>query len=162
VTRRGGEEETVPEPTPPTFARATPSGLELLAPPPGLTRSECWWIEQQAASAGGLTAAFRHLVRLRILSDALEAYEHDRAEQLERSGRVGLSPAMRRRVAREWARTRAASAMGPRWHNLMAWRRPGEPGGHGVEGGVDDPAVPLPPEIVRRLIAEGRRVCDEE
>ena len=150
----------MPQPTPEP-AHDPSGGLVLHAPPPGLLDAERQWIEAYALSAGGLTPAFCQLVRLRIVSDALEAFNLDLEGVEAQARREGLSRAATRRRVHEWAQTRAAALLEPRWKNLLAWRRPGEPGGYGADA-VDDPAHPLPPAQVRCLIAEGRRVCDEE
>ena len=151
----------MPPSTLPPYARATPEGLVLDEPPPGLLDGERDWIEGCARLAGGLTEAFCALVRLRILGDTVETYYTEKERMEQRAGRARASCDARRRRVREWAQARAAHGLEPRWHNLMAWCRPGQPGGHG-QAGVDDPATPLPAERVRRLIVEGRAMCDRE
>lgn len=140
--------------------RAPQGGQELSEPPPGLLEAERRWLAQRAAEVGGLTAAFRHLVRLAILSDAcLTTMEG--CKSIERHARrAGLSRAAAWRRARAWGVRRAAWPLGGRHLNTMTWRRPGTPGGYGdARDAGDDPAVPLPRAVVRRLIVEGRPAC---
>jgi hypothetical protein len=115
------------------------------------------WIQAKAAQVGGLTAAFRHLVRLGILHDAAVATWAEHARLLCEARSEGLSDAAIERRVGKWARSRAATPLAERLINLMVWRQPGAPGGYG-QAPEDDPATPLPRALVRRLVAEGRSV----
>jgi hypothetical protein len=131
------------------------AGGDVRALPRGLSAEERAWIHERAALAGGVTAAFRHLVRLAILHDALTATTLAYARLAREALGAGLGDSERQRRLRAWAGSRASSACGARFLNLVGWRRPGTPGGYG-RAPEDDPAQPLPRATVRRLIAEGR------
>lgn len=137
--------------------RAPHGGRDLRALPRGLSAGERAWILARAAQAGGVTAAFRHLVRLGILHDAVVATWLAEARLLRQARRAGLSAAASDERLQAWARSRVAPALATRLLNLMGWRRPGMPGGYG-QAPEDDPAEPLPRATVRRLIVEGRPV----
>ena len=135
-------------------------GRELRVLPRGLVAMEREWIQARAAQVGGLTAAFRHLVRLGILHDAAVATWMEHTRLLRQAHSEGLSRAAIEQRVKKWAKLRAAEPLADRLINLMIWRRPGTPDGYG-RAPEDDPSEPLPRPLVRRLIAEGRPVFNQ-
>jgi hypothetical protein len=129
--------------------------LTLDAPPASLSATERDWLKARAEQVGGLTEVFVCLVRLNILTDAWIAC-CDEAKAI-RLTTPGSRTQARRRVREETGR-RAVAPLMARVLCAMTWVRPAP---DASPGPYDDPARPLPHALTRRLIVEGRHVCEQ-
>jgi hypothetical protein len=127
--------------------------------PDGLSADEREWVLARAARAGGLNAAFVALVRLNILTDAAAACM---ARMRAVSARLEARDCGRARIEREVWRAAARTTVASLIRRLVCaatWTRPGAIDRRRPH---DDPAVPLPHALTRRLIGEGRAHFEAE
>ena len=133
-----------------------PGVLTIDAPPTSLSAAERDWLKARAEQAGGFTEAFVCLVRLNILTDAwIACCDESRAVRMIAGG---SSRRQVRRCLRNMARRRAVTSLMKRVLCAMTWARPAP---SPQAGPYDDPALPLPHSLTRRLIIEGRFVCEQ-
>ena len=121
--------------------------------PSSLSADDREWLLARAGHVGGLTEAFVHLVRINILTDAVfAANENMRTVVANLAARGWPRARIEKQVWRATARL-TVTRLTRRLICASTWRRPAAGDRRRPH---DDPAVPLPPDLTRRLIAEGR------
>ncbi len=119
-----------------------------------LSVAERDWLKVRTDQVGGLTEALVRLVRLNILTDAWIACCDEFTAVCQAAGSKSRTSVMRR--VRAAANRRAVTPLMVRVLCAMTWTRPAP---HVNAGPYDDPALPLPQALTRRLIVEGRAAC---